>query len=50
MAKHGTRKASNDGKRQSMARTAKRAMKYATAELDVDYILSTLDRPLVRVA
>lgn len=50
MARYGTHKASTNGKREAMARKAKRAIKYATAELDVDAILSTLDRPLVRAA
>lgn len=50
MSKHGTFKRSTEGKRSSLARKAQRAVKYATAELDVDRILSTLDRPLARVA
>lgn len=50
MAKHGTFKASPNGRREAMARKAKRAVKYATAELDVERIMSTLDRPLVRAA
>lgn len=47
MAKHSTHKASSNGKREALARKAKRAVKYATAELNVDYIMSTLDRPMV---
>lgn len=39
MAKHSTFKSTRSGKAQTMARRAKRAVKYATREID----LSTLD-------
>lgn len=35
MAKHMTQKRSRDGKAQTLARKARRAAKYATAELDL---------------
>lgn len=44
MAKHGTYKRTTNGKRETLARKSKRALKYATA--DFDTILSGLDRPL----
>lgn len=46
MAKHATRKTGMAGKSGTLARKARRAVKYATAELDVERILSTLDSPL----
>lgn len=51
MSKHSTRKAGSAGKASTMARKAKRATKFATAPLDIERIMSTLDRPLMaRVA
>lgn len=50
MAKYSNRKTSTRGRTETLTRRASRAVKYATQPLDVEAILSTLDRPLVRVA
>jgi hypothetical protein len=46
MAQHRTHKSSLRGKSATISRRAQRAVKYATQPLDVERILSTLDRPL----